>query len=195
MGNVPSICGSGSTVDYALEMTPHVATQGSRLPQRSEAGSHPLQTALQSRNGGNGMQGAYSRLNQQVATAQRSAAAAEKEIERKADALYQTHNIIGSTGGGPGQRPTVYYRTNSGTYGRITQEHPNSDNIGRALPRQSPGYSIGNTGPRGLAQEMIGDEVVHTSRHPFVPATTHSERESLSQAHTNFPHFKKMRGL
>jgi hypothetical protein len=138
MGNVASICGSRSTVADALEMTPRVAAEGSRPPQRSEVSSHPLQAALPSRKDGKGVQGAYSRLRQHVEATQRSTAATRNAIASEADALYQTDNIIGSTGG-PGQRPTVYYRTNSGTYGRITQEHPNSDNIGRALPRKSPG--------------------------------------------------------
>jgi hypothetical protein len=191
MGNITSICGSPSIVADALELTPRVATEGSRAPQRSEAGSHPLQTALPSRKDGTGVQGAYSRLRQQVDATKRSNEATKNANVGKADALYQTHNIIGSTGGGTGQRPTVYYRTNSGTLGRITQEHHHPDNIGRALPRKSPGYSQGNTGPGGVAQEKIGAKVIHTSRHPFVPATTDAEREALSQAHENFPHFKK----
>lgn len=109
--------------------------------------------------------------------------------EEKANRLYQTHNIIGRTQA-PGQRPTIYYRTSSGTFGHITQEHGIANNIGREPARKDPRYNFGNTGPHGVLEERIGNRVVHTSRNPFMPAVTGDDRRALQQAHHDFPDIK-----
>jgi hypothetical protein len=109
--------------------------------------------------------------------------------DQKSARLYQTHNVIGSTQA-HGQLPTVYYRTSSGTFGHITQEHKIADNVGRELARKDARYNFGNTGPNGQLQEKMGSKVFHTSRNPFVPAVTHDERRNLSTAQVSFPNIK-----
>ena len=74
--------------------------------------------------------------------------------DQKSARLYQTHNVIGSTQA-HGQLPTVYYRTSSGTFGHITQEHKIADNVGRELARKDARYNFGNTGPNGQLQERV----------------------------------------
>jgi hypothetical protein len=112
-----------------------------------------------------------------------------RSIEGASARLYQTHNIIGSTQAA-GQRPTVYYRTNSGTFGHITQEHSVPSNIGRELPRKDERYNFGNTGPKGALEEKIGAETFHRSRNPLMPAATQEERQILSTAQEAFRDIK-----
>lgn len=111
-------------------------------------------------------------------------------IEANAAKLYRTHNIIGSTGS-PGQRPSVYYRSNSGTFGHITQFHALAENVGREVPRRHAQYTLANTGPKGALEERVRAEVIHLSRHPFVSVRSDEEREALSHAHRHFPKIKE----
>ncbi|MCG8636197.1 MAG: hypothetical protein MI863_20365 [Desulfobacterales bacterium] len=93
--------------------------------------------------------------------------------------LYQKKNIIGSTKQ-KGQKPTVYFRSDSGRFGHITQEHRAKNNEGRELTFKNPKYSIANTGAKGVAQERIGDKLYHTSRNAFKEAKTLKAKEDLS---------------
>jgi hypothetical protein len=117
--------------------------------------------------------------------------ARKTRMDMNAAKLYQAHNVIGSTRA-PGQRPTVYYRSGSGTFGHITQEHDLLDNVGREPAGKHAQYSFGNTGPEGQLQEKFGAYVFHQSRNPFVPAQSDEERESLGQAHRDFPRLKQL---
>lgn len=117
--------------------------------------------------------------------------ALKERIEANAARLYQRHNIIGSTGT-EDQRPTVYYRSNSGTFGHITQEHELAENVGREAAKRHPLYNFGNTGPGGALEERLGTSVFHQSRNPFVPVKDDEEREVLSQAHRDFRHIKAL---
>lgn len=90
-----------------------------------------------------------------------------------------------------GLRPTVYYRSDSGTFGRITQGDDILENLGRAPPRKHPLYNLGNTGPNGVLEERYGEDVQHKSRAPIVFVTTEDEREALSEAHRIFVRIKK----
>lgn len=104
--------------------------------------------------------------------------------------LYQKKNIIGSTQQ-QGQQPTVYFRSNSGTFGHITQEHPQPTNVGRELAFKRQDYAITNNPNRGgKADEMIGNRVFHPSRNPFVPAKTLQQKEALSPAIGTFTDLK-----
>ncbi len=113
------------------------------------------------------------------------------EMEARAAKLYQTHNIIGATEIRD-DRPTVYYRSNSGTYGHITQWHQFWDNLGREAAEKHPGYSCANTGPRGEFEEKLDGRVIHQSRRPFVSVENDEQRESLARAHRNFPRLKEI---
>ncbi|WP_018690715.1 hypothetical protein [Algicola sagamiensis] len=109
--------------------------------------------------------------------------------QEQSERLYQTKNIIGTTSC-PGQRPTVYYRSNSGSYGHITQEHKIQANIGREAVRKHPEYSMRNDGRNGALVEREGNHVLHKSRNPFVPVKNQAEREQLSQAHKEHTNIK-----
>jgi hypothetical protein len=109
-----------------------------------------------------------------------------------ADRLYQPKNIIGTTGQAP-QQPTVYYRTNSGTFGHITQEHNIAANVGRMKARKAADYTIGNTRPNGAMEERAPSlGFYHPSRNPFRTTNQLSatEKRAAQQAPQNFPHFK-----
>jgi hypothetical protein len=103
------------------------------------------------------------------------------------DDFYVSGNIIGYTGD-VNTNPTVYFRTGN-TFGRITQDHPNRNNIGRNVVRTKGDYSIGNTGPNGVCQEFYDGAVQHTSRNPF-NAVSDDNRATLANAITNFPNQK-----
>jgi hypothetical protein len=103
------------------------------------------------------------------------------KIERSAQKLYQTQNIIGKTQA-PGERPTVYYLGADGTFGHITQQHYEPDNVGREPPQRDPSYTYGNTGPEGEFTEKYGG-FEHKARGPMIFATTEDEREVMSEAH------------
>lgn len=117
--------------------------------------------------------------------------ALKERIEANAAKLYQPHNIIGSTGT-KGQQPTIYYRSNSGTFGHITQEHGLAGNVGREPAKRHPLYNFANTGPGGALEERLGTSVFHQSRNPFVPVKDDEEREVLSQAHRKFRRIKEL---
>jgi hypothetical protein len=82
------------------------------------------------------------------------------------DDFYIKENIIGFTGN-PAKAPTVYFKRDT-TFGRITQEHKDKNNIGRSEVRTFNDYSITNNG-NGVAEEFYNNEVQHTSRNSFVP--------------------------
>lgn len=103
------------------------------------------------------------------------------------DAFYVEGNIIGYTGT-LGQDETVYFR-NGNTFGRITQDHPNADNIGRNEVRTYADYVIDNSGPGGVAQEFYNGRVRHKSRNAFV-AVNDGNRNTLAQAIARFPNVK-----
>jgi hypothetical protein len=118
--------------------------------------------------------------------------AAIAEAENRLDTLYQPHNVIGTTSA-KGQRPTVYYRTASGTFGHITQEHGMADNIGREIADKHPHYTYGNEiNKRGkeVLVERINGRSIHTSRNALKPINTKKQREAAATAHLNFPHLK-----
>jgi len=117
--------------------------------------------------------------------------ALKERMEANAAKLYQSHHIIGSTGA-KGQRPTVYYRSNSGTFGHITQEHELAKNVGREPAKRHPLYNFANTGPGGALEERLGACVFHQSRNPFVPVKDDEAREVLSQAHRDFTRIKDL---
>lgn len=120
---------------------------------------------------------------------------ARKSAVRRAEAaerLYQTGNIIGSTQA-HGQPPTVYYRSPSGSFGHITQQHPDPTNVGRELSRKHAAYRAGNTGGGGRFEEEVPGVLHHPSRNALVPAVTPAQQAALSPAHLNFPLIKQRR--
>ncbi|WP_266171061.1 hypothetical protein [Dyella subtropica] len=107
--------------------------------------------------------------------------------------LYHPHHVIGTTSA-PGQQPTVYYRTRSGTFGHITQEHRLPTNIGREPARNHHTYRFDNvTNARGetALQEELHGVLLHRSRNVFRPISTPQQREVASNAHLAFPAIKQ----
>jgi len=122
-------------------------------------------------------------------TAQRKAAILKAEA---ASRLYQPQNIIGTTSA-IGQQPTVYYRTMSGTFGHITQEHKIPENVGREAPGKHPLYTAANTGKGGALEEKIGNRVIHTSRNQFKAFDPMaSNAHEILTAHTRNPGLKQV---
>ena len=58
------------------------------------------------------------------------------------DYFYTFENFIGYTGD-LSSNPTLYFKDNT-LYGRITTQHPNPKNVGRAAPKLLEGYSADN---------------------------------------------------
>jgi hypothetical protein len=83
--------------------------------------------------------------------------------------FYRKDNIIGYTGRIT-SNPTVYFQYRHDEFGRITQDHPRRNNIGRDKVRKAMDYRIANTGPGNVSQEFYHGRVHHTSRNPFKPA-------------------------
>ena len=106
--------------------------------------------------------------------------------------LYQPHNVIGTTSA-PGQHPTVYYRTLSGTFGHITQEHGTATNVGREPARKTAAYTFGNVdaGGRQVLVEDIPGVMHHQSRNALRPISTAQQRAAASNAHLNLPNVKQ----
>lgn len=105
--------------------------------------------------------------------------------------LYHPNHVIGTTSAA-GQQPTVYYRTRSGTFGHITQEHAPT-NVGREPARTHPAYTFGNipTAHGPALVERIPGALHHQSRNPLRPVTTTPQRAAASTAHVNFPDIKQ----
>jgi hypothetical protein len=122
------------------------------------------------------------------------------------DAFYKPENIVGYTGS-LGVNPTVYFES-ADKVGRITQEHPNSNNVGRNIVRNKACYTAVNAlDDSGYfhAQEQSG-KVAHTSRNPlykegtpvvcgtsvsvFKKKLTNFERSRLAVAIQRFPDLK-----
>lgn len=119
-----------------------------------------------------------------------------KTLLQKMDNLYQKHNIIGYTqGGGANQKPTVYYRSNSGSWGHITQEH-NHTNVGREPPIKDPNYVFGNktskTGKQQLYEMSPKHGLSHTSRGEFIAVNQNDAQkiQDLSTAETDHQKIK-----
>jgi hypothetical protein len=91
------------------------------------------------------------------------------------DDFYIADNVIGYTGVIT-NNPTVYFESDS-EYGRITQDHPNKDNIGRNTVRSNEGHTFGNENYLGKyrAVERVGGKVTHPSRNVFVTTEGLSE--------------------
>ena len=105
--------------------------------------------------------------------------------------LYHPNHVIGTTSA-PGQAPTVYYRTRSGTFGHITQQHGAATNVGREPARNHPGYTFRNVmhGGQPVLVEDIPGAMHHQSRNALRPSTTAQQRAAASNAHTAFPAIK-----
>ena len=113
-------------------------------------------------------------------------------LTRDSEELYQTANIIGYTQGeGPGQRPTVYYRSKSGLVGHITQEHKHATNTGREPPSKADQYMGANVGPDGRFVEGFRGQGIHVSRGELKPVDSDETRERLSKAQDGFPFVKQ----
>jgi hypothetical protein len=83
------------------------------------------------------------------------------------ESFYQKGNIIGYTGN-INLKPTIYFQKDT-KFGRITQEHPDSTNVGRNKVRTAADYKIAN-GTNGNAEEYYNGAVRHRSRNPFKTA-------------------------
>lgn len=107
------------------------------------------------------------------------------------DDFYVKANIIGYTGNKmESGKLTVYFRSGN-KFGRITQDHPDADNIGRNKVREYSDYKIGNN-TSGVCEEFYDGEVKHTSRSAFV-AVPQSEGVTitvLAKAISAFPNAK-----
>jgi len=109
------------------------------------------------------------------------------------DDFYIVANIVGYTGN-IAQSPTVYFRGGN-EYGRITQKHDITTNLGRNTVHNDPTYQFQNQlQPNGALcmVEMSQGQVVHTSRNQFVPAAGlgPGNMALLAQAIVTFPHEK-----
>jgi len=121
------------------------------------------------------------------------------------DDFYVAPNMYGYTGD-IDDNPTVYFKTAT-EHGRITQDHPRKDNIGRDVVKGNEGYSIGNvTDDNGVLRSVEYDEYVeydratfdrmHRSRGPLVligPTTSDGDRALLSQSIWRHTELKKNR--
>lgn len=88
--------------------------------------------------------------------------------------LYHAGNIIGYTGQ-LHRLPTVYFRNDAlQLYGRITQQHRYSFNVGRAQPSSTVGYTMQNEQINGRTalREYKNGVLTHTSRNAFIPLVT-----------------------
>lgn len=110
--------------------------------------------------------------------------------QSRSDRLYQTKNIIGSTQA-PGVAPTVYYRSDSGAFGHITQEHSVLENIGRQPPAKDPNYYMGNIAANNTLFEVMTDGD-HKSRSTFKLVANQQELDQLAQAHERFTSIKPL---
>lgn len=99
--------------------------------------------------------------------------------------FYVKANIIGYTGD-LNDNPTVYFQKGN-RFGRITQDHPHANNIGRNRVREYTDYRISNVD--GKAQEYYNGSVRHTSRNSFI-AVTSDTAAVLALAISNFPNKK-----
>lgn len=105
------------------------------------------------------------------------------------DSFYVADNIVGYTGD-LNDNPTVYFQLGN-KFGRITQDHPKADNIGRNKVREYEDYSHTNNS-QNKAEEFYGGKVRHTSRNPFIPSAglDGAEMSELAKAIEKFPDIK-----
>ncbi len=108
------------------------------------------------------------------------------------DDFYTTGNVIGYTGK-ISEKPTVYFESDS-EYGRITQDHPNKNNIGRNKVRSKEGHSMANETINGVihAVERVGGKQTHRSRNKFITmeGISRDDRAVLYQAILTFEEAK-----
>lgn len=130
------------------------------------------------------------------------------------DTFYVAQNITGYTGV-LHELPTVYFRCDiTNRIGRITQQHPYCQNVGRSRPMTSIGYRMGNemTALGVRLVEHYANGRSHTSRNVFVELETGTlgQRHGgniaalgnslgilavLSQSIRNCPQAKQMHGI
>lgn len=72
-------------------------------------------------------------------------------------------------------------------FGRITQEHENTDNVGRNVVREKLDYKIYNNA--GRTQEYYDGKVQHTIRNRFTDVSN-SNRDTLALAIVKFSNIK-----
>lgn len=107
------------------------------------------------------------------------------------DDFYCVANIIGYTGA-LHRDPTVYFRHGE-EYGRITQEHGYSQNVGRSEVVADGDYFIRNSLIHGRHACTEGtfdgdaEVILHVSRHAFHPVAGETMREVLAQAIWRYP--------
>ena len=101
------------------------------------------------------------------------------------DDFYVKANITGYTGN-LNINPTVYFKSGN-KFGRITQDHPNKDNIGRNVVRTVLDYTIRNR--NGHAEEYYNGAVRHRSRGEYREASEY-EKGVLATAIELFPNKK-----
>jgi hypothetical protein len=121
--------------------------------------------------------------------------------------FYTEVNIVGYTGD-LRNYPTVYFISDSGEYGHITQDHSQRDNIGRERVSNSDHYVMSNaplfpTGNRTKVHQLQEVErdanrhitMRHTSRNEFTTVYRHPahdpDRAILATAIINHPNLKE----
>jgi hypothetical protein len=104
--------------------------------------------------------------------------------------LYRPFNVIGTTSAA-GQLPTVYYRSSSGTFGHITQQHNDANNVGREPARKTAAYRFGNIERNGRQVLEIPGRMHHISRNALRPIETAPQQVAAATAHHNNPAIKR----
>jgi hypothetical protein len=112
------------------------------------------------------------------------------------DDFYVVGNMYGYTGQ-VNDNPTVYF-VSATEHGRITQNHPRTENIGRDVVKTNAGYDIRNQrDDDGVLKcmEFEGEYRVHKSRGPLVliSQTTDADRAILAQSIWRHTELKKNR--
>ena len=111
------------------------------------------------------------------------------------DDFYVRKNIIGYTGE-LHNNPTVYFTTQN-EHGRITQAHPNAENVGRNLVKTRHGHTFKNEDiGRGEIRlvEYQNERKFHTSRNALIwldPTPSDNTLDILERAITRFPDLKR----
>ncbi|MFA6788950.1 MAG: hypothetical protein WC149_03775 [Arcobacteraceae bacterium] len=108
------------------------------------------------------------------------------------DDFYKSENIIGYTGNVANLNIVTVYFKSGNSFGRITQEHSNVDNIGRNKVREYADYAIYNHSSNGNnAVEFYDGKVQHNSRNPFIPVGNDQIlRAGLAQSIVDFQAIK-----
>jgi len=110
--------------------------------------------------------------------------------------FYIPENVIGVTGFG--KTATVYYRSPSGSFGRITATHELKNNVGRQPIKNVKGYKAENIkfdDGKWHYHETIPGEDPHTSRHPLRRLSEIKDPETLEQVRTAHVRFTKTKDI